>query len=341
MRTLERMKRFCIAITILVLLSLLGCHADTPTEPALQSTPPATTAPTEPAWPAAVPEDTRLFQLFQYNGSLKINWQNSDRTKNIWLSDPENNKFFVNSLDYDQFYDATFWIRLELTRAGRHYCDESWVLALTARMSAGQGGKISKVTVVPYYENQMLAGWIVFGDIKSSVPAQLELSGEAGRQVQNIWLAPSVANTYIDQDLFAVTKITKALEITEVSDSLRSLQWEGNTYYFNAAEQGTPANAAIWFMVTPEQAFLQSETVLEVGVQEYIPVHGPGNPFSFNITGSIRLYADPELTELAMIYVYIGEKYTDHVYLSLRWTDRNGVNQCTHVVTYTPGMLNP
>lgn len=331
--------------SLALLLSLLGCHEATPTEPALQSTPPASTAPMEPGWPAAVPEDTQLFQLFQYNGSLKINWQTADQKQNIWLSDPENNTFFVKSLDYDQFYDATFWIRLELTQAGRHYCDESWSPLLTALVSPERGKSLEEplkdMMVIPYYDSgdhAALAGWIVFGRIRSSVPVELELTGAAGGQTQKVWLAPSVANTYIDQDLFAVTKIKEQLEITKVSGSLCSLQWEGNTYYFAAAEQGMPETAVRWFMVTPDQALLQSETMLEIGLQEYMPVHGLGNPLFFRFTGNIRLYADPELTELVHIYVYCGEEYVDHVYLSLRWTAPYGVEQCTKVITYTPSM---
>lgn len=366
MRTTVRMKRFSIALTVLILLSLLGCQEAAPTvsttAPSMQSTPPATTVPvqpstppattaptepalttpTEPAWPDAMPANTQLFQLFQYNGSLKVNWQTVGQNQSIWVSDPENKKFFVKELDYDRFYDATFWIRLELTSAGQHYCDESWNIALNARVlpenGKNQQDALQNVTITPYYKGQMLAGWLIFGSIKSSVPAQLELAGEAGGQRQNIWLTPSVANTYISQELFSVTKIDDALQITQGSNGVCSLQWQGNTYYLKAEEQGLPETAVIWFMVKPQQEFLQSKNVQNVCVQEYLPVCGLGNPYSFHFTGSIRLYADSECTELALIYVYVGEEYMDHVYLSLRWTDNQGANQCTKVVTYTPGI---
>ena len=342
-------RRIAIMAFFALLLSLLGCAAPDSTISTAPQTTTSSVAPTDTDWPAAVTEDMQLFRPFQYNGSLKVNWNapqaDATRKQIIWLSDPENNQFFIKSLDAAQFYANTFWIRLELTEAGRHYCDEGWTVAMQARMSPERGGSlrdpIESMMVIPYYDAEdhaTLAGWIICGRIQSSVPVQLELAGEAGRQTHNAWLAPSVANTYIDQDLFTVTKIREALEITEVSKTLRSVQWEEKTYYFAATEQGMPETAVDWFLVVPRQDFLQSEAVRELSVNVYTPVHGPGNPFQFRFTGTIGLYADPELTELAMIYVYNGEEFTDHLYLSLYWTDQEGANQCTKVVTYTPGM---
>ena len=327
------------------LLVLTGCVAEPPATTLAWDlqTAPSTTAPQPSAatkWPERPSANAELYQVHTYNGSLKLCWEG----ELYWIKDPSGSRYFVEELDFHVFYNATFWLRVELTEAGQHYCDESWTPSLECLTNAQYDGRdktlmLTKPNAVPYYldgNRNRLGGWIVFGDLRDPAVVEFTLRAEVGAFHKTLWLAPSFAATYTDQELFRVEVLEQALDTQKLDDKTYSVQWNGNVYFF--AENGLmPSHdrASCYMIVTPQQWLLELEKEQTVNLRITYPgiYHLSYLP---NLSAAIPLYADEAQTQWVAMYVFLGEQKQDSVALTLMWTEADGAHACSKIVYFDP-----